>query len=133
MQTVAKFEGTNGTFIIRKKEHPFPLFQKLWFELWENKEPVITFLPYIREFPRRNYTSFLIFYEPERDYGLVLTVLPECIMLNVNEKFAYLVAEKDGKIYVNEQIFNVMTKAPFSPDDLLKVIEETGVAFSEET
>jgi len=81
MQTVAKFEGVNGTFVIRKKEHPFPLFQKLWLEFWaKDKEPVLTFLPYIQEFPRKDYTSFLVFYDPERD--LIKTVEDTGITLN---------------------------------------------------
>jgi len=132
MQTVAKFEGVNGTFVIRKKEHPFPLFQKLWLEFWaKDKEPVLTFLPYIQEFPRKDYTSFLVFYDPERDYGLALTVLTDYVMLNVNEKFTYLVAARDGRLYLNQRIFEVITKNTISPDDLIKTVEDTGITLNE--
>jgi len=132
MQTVAKFEGVNGTFVIRKKEHPFPLFQKLWLEFWaKDKEPVLTFLPYIQEFPRKDYTSFLVFYDPERDHGLALTVLTDHVMLNVNEKFTYLVAARDGRLYLNQRIFEVITKNTISPDDLIKTVEDTGITLNE--
>ena len=131
MQTIAEFKGTNGIFVIKKKEHPFPLFQKLWIELWRGEEPELTFLPYIQEFPRKDYTAFLISYDPARDYGLALTILQNGIMLNVNEKFTYLVIEKEGELFINEKIMEIIGKGSYSIDNLIGIIEEIGKSLGE--
>jgi len=134
MQTVGTFKGTNGTFIIRKKEHPFPLFQKLWIELWIGEEPALSFLPYIQEFPREDYTVFLISYDPTRDYGLALTVFQNGVMLNVNEKFTYLVIEKEGKLFINEEVIKslkMVGEGLYSIDNLIRTVEEIGKPLNE--